>query len=113
MRFFSSLPTGNFECYCRLLIFSKSFFFLKIFQEYLHIAKQLGSDRSDILTALSDLGQNCLQRLSADATSRQSIKRQIFASTKIILGNRYNDLVYMSAFLLSSFTRLDIEIGEN
>ena len=60
-----------------------------------------------------DLGQNCLQRLSADATSRQIIKRQIFASTRIILGNRYNDLVYMSAFLYSSFTRQCIEIREN
>ena len=43
----------------------------------------------------------------------KALKDKFSHLQKIILGNRYNDLVYMSAFLYSSFTRLDIEIEEN
>ena len=64
-------PLGNFPwCFCRLLIFPKSTFSKKFFQEYLQNVKQFGC-RSGLTKCL---GPNCLQRLSADDTrSRQKI----------------------------------------
>ena len=50
---------GNLSCFCRLLIFFKSVCLLLLFSK-----KKLGS-----FVGL-DLGPNCLQRLSADDTSK-------------------------------------------
>ena len=64
---------GNF---CMLffchLIFFKIKFFKKLFQEYIQSVKQFES-RSFWTSCRPDLCPNCLQRLSADCTSRQRV----------------------------------------
>ena len=72
----SSLSTGLFcMLFYRLLIFFKIAFSEKFFQEYHQSVKQFGP-RSDLKFRSQDVGPdldpNCLQRLSADDTSRQS-----------------------------------------
>ena len=76
---------GNFLCFFfRLLNFFKIIFFEKLFQEYHQSGKQFGfrsgptfSNNLDSDQAQQnvgpDLDPNCLQRLSADDTSRQRI----------------------------------------
>ena len=56
----------------RLLIFSKSTFFEKFFQEYNQSQDSSDPDQARHLVR-PDLGPNCFQRLSADATSKQRV----------------------------------------
>ena len=66
----NSSPNGNFFMpFCCLLIFLKiNFFGRKIFQEY-HQSVRLDPDHAQNFVG-PGLGPNCLQRLSADNTSR-------------------------------------------
>ena len=81
---------GNFAgiFFC-LLIFQTKFFFTKneFFQEYLQRVKQFGS-RSGPTFVRPDLGQNCLQRLSADNTSGQRVKGDSNPNDKYVLSER-------------------------
>ena len=65
-----SLPTGQF---CMLFLLSADFFkinfFEKVFQEYHQSVKQFGC-RSGLTFVGPDPIRNCLQKLSADDTSR-------------------------------------------
>ena len=61
---------GNFNVRCRLLIFFKVNFFEKFFREYQQDVNSLDPDQAQHFVG-PDLGPNCLQRLSADDTSRQ------------------------------------------
>ena len=66
-----TLPTVKFfMLFCRLLIFFKINFFEKFFQEYHQSVKHSGS-KSGRHYVGPDLDPNCLQRLSADDTSRK------------------------------------------
>ena len=53
--------------FCRLLIIFKINFFKKFFQEYNQSVNSLDLDQARPF----DMGPNCLQRLSAEDTSRQ------------------------------------------
>ena len=53
-------------------IFFNTNFFEKFFQEYHQSVKQFGSSQAPQNVG-PDLGPNCLQRLSADDTSRQRV----------------------------------------
>ena len=70
-----------FHTFCLLLVFFKFSFFLKI----LRVSKSLDSDQVRHFFR-PDLGPNCLQRLSADNSSRQSVKQSG------ISGKIFNDL---------------------
>ena len=58
-----------FHFFCCLLIFFKIEIFKKNFQEYHRSIKQFGSKSGRHFVG-PDLGPNCLQRLSADDTSK-------------------------------------------
>ena len=64
-------PLGIFHAFCRLLIFFKINFFEKKFQECHPIENRLDPDQTRHFVR-PDLGPICLQRLSADDTSRQN-----------------------------------------
>ena len=60
---------GNFcMLFCRLLIFSKN-----PFRNTIRVSNRLDPDQARHFVE-PDLGPNCLQRLSADGTSRQRVK---------------------------------------
>ena len=65
---------GHFSCVLSPVDFFKIIFFEKFFQEYHQSVKHFVGP---------DLGPNCLQRLSADHTSRQEFK--YFLSSKASL----------------------------
>ena len=65
-----------------ICLFFKINFFQQFLQEYHQSFKQFGS-RSDMTFVGPDLGPNCLQRLSADDTSKQ-LKNQFLQ--KILSG---------------------------
>ena len=54
-------------------------FFEKFFQEYNQSVQQFGT-KSGLTFRRADLGPNCLQRLSADDTRRQRVKKSILFS---------------------------------
>ena len=59
----------SFMISCRLLIFSKSFFFQKILSGIPSESNSLDPDQARHIVG-PDLGPNCLQRLSADDSDR-------------------------------------------
>ena len=65
---------GNFTCFffCRLLIFSKTTFSKNSFRNAIRVSKSLDPDQARCFVG-PDLGPNCLQKLSADDTSRYSV----------------------------------------
>ena len=66
---------GNFEYfYCRLLIFSKPNFSKNSFRNTIRVSNSLDPDQAQCLDGL-DLVPNCLQKLPADDTSRQRVKK--------------------------------------
>ena len=68
-----SLPTGKFSMlFCRLLIFLKSSFPKYSFRNIIRVSNSLDPDQDR-----HDLGPNCLQKLSADDTMSQRVKRII------------------------------------
>ena len=58
--------------FCRLLIFSKTTFFEKFFQEY-HQCHSMDPDQAGHFAG-PDLRPICLQRILADNTRRQQVK---------------------------------------
>ena len=66
---------GNFfGLFCHLLIFFKMFFFFFYsFRNTVRVASSLDPDQARCFVR-PDLGPNCLQRLSADDTSRQRVQ---------------------------------------
>ena len=76
--FFNSAYWVIFHTFCRLLIFFKFNFFEKFFQEYHQSVKQFGS-RSVPTFCQPNPSPNCLQRLSADDTSRHRVNLKQFA----------------------------------
>ena len=59
--------------FCRLLIFLKYTFWKNSFRNNIRVSKSLDSDQARLYVG-PDLGPNCLQKLSADDTSRQRVK---------------------------------------
>ena len=55
---------------CCLLIFSKSTFFKNSFRNTIRVSNGLDQDQAQCFVG-SNLGLNCLQKLSADDSSRQ------------------------------------------
>ena len=55
--------------FCHLLIFSKSTFYKNSFRNTFRVSNSLDPDRARHFVG-PDLGPDCLQRLSADDTSR-------------------------------------------
>ena len=55
-----------------LFFFSKSTFWKNSFRNSIRVSKSLDSDQARLFVG-PDLGPNCLQRLSADDTSRQRV----------------------------------------
>ena len=70
-----------FHVFCRLLIFSRSFIFEKIFQEYHLSVKQIDPDQARRFVG-PDLGPNCLPRLSS-APSIAKVNKELQAGLKI------------------------------
>ena len=68
------LITQLFMMFCRLLIFPSKF--KKIPHDYHQSGKQVGS-RSGPMFCRPDLRPNCLQRLSADDTSKQRVPENL------------------------------------
>ena len=58
---------------CCLLIFSKSTFPKKYFRNTISVSNSFDPERT-LHSVGPDLGPNCLQRLSADGTSRLRVK---------------------------------------
>ena len=69
---------GIFSCFfCRLLIFSKSNFSKNSFRNTISVSDRMDPDQSQRFVYVGpDLGPNCLQRLSADNTSRSRANQQ-------------------------------------
>ena len=67
--------------FCRLLIFFKINLFKKFLKEIRLSVKHFGS-RSGGCFVGTDLGPNCLQRLSADNMSRQRVELRRFVYRK-------------------------------
>ena len=59
--------------FCCLLIFSESAFLKNSFKNTIRVSNSLDLDQARHFVG-PDLGPNCLQRLSADDTSRQRVK---------------------------------------
>ena len=67
-----SLPTGYCSMlFCHLLIFPISTFSKNSIRNTIRVSNNLDPDQARHFVG-PDLGPNCLQRLSADTTSRQS-----------------------------------------
>ena len=67
---FNSLPTAYFYLlFCRLLIFFKIIFFERFFRNSIGVSNSLDPDQARHAVG-SYLGPNCLQRLSADDTTK-------------------------------------------
>ena len=74
---------GNIHIFCHLLIFSK-LTLKNLLQVRSQSVKQLRPDQARCLKSVGpDLGSNCLQRLAADDTSRQSVKRYLLLCDKM------------------------------
>ena len=75
----------------RLLIFSKIKFSEKIFQNAIRVSNSLDPDQARQNVG-PDLGPNCLQRYSADDTSRQRVNGSMFVCFiyPILINNRHN-----------------------
>ena len=85
---------GNYACFfCRLLIFFKINFFKTSFRNTIKVSNSLIQKK-----IVPDLGPNCLQKLSADDTSRQWVNQSIFQKAKAykILGPTDEILVLMA-----------------
>ena len=72
-----SFPPGKLSpLFCRLLNLSKSTFLKNSFSNTIRVSKSLDPDQAQHSQAQHsvgpDLGPNCLQKLSADDTGRQS-----------------------------------------
>ena len=76
---FNHLPTENFHAFVSSaddFFFSKSFFFENSFRNTIRVSNSLDPDQARRFVG-SDLGPNCLQKLIADDTSRQRVKRPL------------------------------------
>ena len=81
-----TLPPGKFFIlFCRLLIFFKITYLKKIFMNTIKVSNSLDPDQARHFVR-PDLGPNCLQRLSADDTSRLRVNA---SSQNSFLGGRY------------------------
>ena len=68
-----SMPTASFfHIFSRLLIFSKSSFSKTSYRSTIKVSNSVDPDQARHFVG-SDLGPNCLQRLSADGTCRQQV----------------------------------------
>ena len=66
----NALPPGKFcMLFCRRLIFFKINFLKNSFRNTIRVSNSLDPDQAQHFVG-PDLGQNCLQKLSADDTSR-------------------------------------------
>ena len=61
-----------FMLFCRLLIFFKINFFINSLRNTIRVSNSLDPDQARHFVG-PDLGPNCLQRLTADDTSRQRV----------------------------------------
>ena len=68
-----------------LLIFFKINFFKNIFSNTIRVSNSLDPDQARQNVG-PDMGPNCLQRLSADDTRRQTVKESIITAADEILG---------------------------
>ena len=66
---------GNFACFfvCLLIFFFKISIFLKFFKKKTAVLNILDPDQSRNFFVWTDLGPNCLQRLSAGDTGRKEL----------------------------------------
>ena len=70
--------------FCCLLIVSKSFFSENSYKNTISVSNSLDPNQ-DLHSFGPDLGPNCLQRLSADGTSRQRVDRVFRVNTTMLL----------------------------
>ena len=77
----ASGPSGPLVCH--LMIFPKSTFTRKKFRNAIRVSNSLDPDQARHFVG-PDLGPNCLQRLSADDTSRQRVNTFITGILVII-----------------------------
>ena len=68
---------GNFSFFFTVLIFFKINFLEKFFQDYNQSVNNLDPDKTQHFVG-PDLGPNCLQRISAEDTSRKRIKSKMY-----------------------------------
>ena len=70
--------------FCRLLILFKINFFAKSFKYTIRVFNSLDPDQARLFVG-PDLGPNCLQRLSADDTSRQSVLKRLILCLYLVV----------------------------
>ena len=87
---------GNFACFLLSADFSQNLFF-NSFRITIRVSNSLDPDQAQHFVE-PDLGPNCLQRLSADDTSRQRYKHQIFISS--IIGSMSSQNEHFHACLI-------------
>ena len=71
----NSLPLGYFACFFAVCCFvSKASFLKNSFRNTIQVSNNLDPDKARCFVG-PGLGPNCLQKLSADDTRRQRVKR--------------------------------------
>ena len=79
--------------FCRLLIFFKINFLKNSFRFTIRVANSLNPDQTRHFFG-PDLGPNCLQRLSADDTSRKELKRESVKAAYSVTMNIFRKILF-------------------